>query len=231
MPKARTRGALFVGLDGFRRGWVAVRLHGDGTREIAFLPELRAILAWRFTRAMIDMPIGLPESGDRGCDAAAQALLGAHRSRVFLGARRWILDCATQAEANLRARAAGQSGVSAQLFCIARKMREADLLVRETGQRRLRETHPELVFLRLNGGRPLPPKKTADGLALRRKLLRADGFEALDAWLGARLGTGAKPDDILDACACAVAARDSRDRVPARNPRIDAQGLRMEIHF
>src|SRR6266496_1824413 len=37
---------------------------------------------------------------------------------------------------------------------------------------RVRETHPELAFWRLNGARPLPsPKKTEAGLALRRRLL------------------------------------------------------------
>src|ERR1700743_1715249 len=46
---------MFVGLDGFRRGWVAVRLHDDGAHDIVFLPELRGILAWPFARAMIDM--------------------------------------------------------------------------------------------------------------------------------------------------------------------------------
>lgn len=222
---------MFVGLDGFRRGWVAVRLHKDGARDIAFLSELRGILAWRFARAMIDMPIGLPDAGNRGCDEAAQALLGPHRSRVFLGARRWILDHATQADANAHARAAGQAGVSAQLFCLRAKMREADLVAREVGQRRLRETHPELVFRRLNRDLALPAKKTAEGHALRRRLLEKDGFRELDAWLARRFGTGAKPDDILDACACALAARDSKDRVPTRAPRVDALGLRMEIHF
>src|SRR6202012_85644 len=103
----------------------------DGAHDIVFLPELRGILAWPFARAMIDMPIGLPDAGNRGCDEDAQALRGPHRTRVFLGARRWILDCATQAGANIRARASGQSGVSAQLFALSAKMREADLLARD----------------------------------------------------------------------------------------------------
>jgi predicted RNase H-like nuclease len=220
---------MFIGLDGFRRGWVAVRLHKDGARDIRFLPELRGILDWPLARAMIDLPIGLPDADNRGCDEAARAVIAPHRSRVFLGARRWILDCGSPADANREARRREQKGVSVQLFGLRAKMAEADLLVQSNGQERLCETHPELVFRRLNGGRPLAAKKTAEGHALRRRLLEADGFDALDAWLESRRGTGAKADDVFDACA--VAARDSRDRVPARNPRRDALGLRMEIHF
>lgn len=222
---------MFVGLDGFRRGCVAVRLQRDGTRDIFFLRELHEILAWPFARAMIDKPIGLPDAGNRGCDEEARRLLGPDWARVFTGARRWILDCATQAEANAKARTAKQDGVSAQLFCLSAKIHEVDLLVRGQGQKRIRETHPELVFHRLNRGMPVPRKKSAAGLALRRRLLKANGFDKLDAWLEKRIGTGAKPDDVLDACACAIAARDSRHRLPVHFARTDAQGLRMEIHF
>ncbi|HWA90849.1 MAG TPA: DUF429 domain-containing protein [Rhizomicrobium sp.] len=222
---------MFVGLDGFRHGWVAVRLHESGARDLAFLGALRDILAWPFARAMVDMPIGLPDSGNRGCDEEARHLFGKHWPRVFTGARRWILDCSTQPEANEKAAAMEQQGVSAQLFCLGDKLRETDLLVREVGQHRILETHPELVFQRLNDGRPLPKKQTPEGHALRRKLLEADGFYDLDAWLAQRLGKGAKPDDVLDACACAIAARDRSAKVPIGDPQSDAFGLRMEIHY
>jgi predicted RNase H-like nuclease len=87
------------------------------------------------------------------------------------------------------------------------------------------------VFWRLNGCQPLAGKKTAQGRAARRALLEQDGFRDLDAWLERRLGTGAKPDDVLDACACAIAARDDGHRVPVKDARIDDEGLRMEIRY
>lgn len=220
----------YIGLDGYRRGWVAVRIDGR-KRELDFLDRIERILDLPFERAAVDIPIGLPSDGNRGCDQAARDLLDHNRSRVFLGARRWILDCASVGEANTRARALGQSGVSAQLFCLSAKIAEADALVRKAGQKRIRETHPELVFRRLNGFEPLAGKKTAAGHAARRVLLEQDGFRDLDAWLERRLGTGAKPDDVLDACACAIAARDDGDRVPLKGVRVDDEGLRMQIHY
>lgn len=220
----------FVGLDGFRNGWVAVRIEGRA-RRMDFLDSIERLSDAAFARAAIDIPIGLPEDGNRGCDEAARALLAPHRSRVFLGARRWILDCASAADANREARRLGQKGISAQLFCLAPKIAEVDRLVRRIGQDRLRETHPELVFWRLNGGEPLPSKKTSAGHALRRALLEGRGFGDLDTWLARRLGTGAKPDDILDACACAIAAHDGRHKVPKTGARTDGHGLKMEIHY
>lgn len=220
----------FVGLDGFRNGWVVVGIDGR-SRSIDFLGRLERLMDSPFRRAAVDIPIGLPLEGHRGCDEAARALIAPHGARVFLGARRWMLDCATLAEANRQARGRGQKGVSAQLFCLGAKIAEADRLVRRVGQDRIWETHPELVFRRLNGGEPLPPKKTPQGHAVRRRLLERDGFEILDAWLDRRLGSGAKPDDVLDACACAIAARDGRHKVPIRDARTDEYGLGMEIHY
>lgn len=220
----------FVGLDGFRGGWAAVRIEGR-RRTLEFPDRVERLLDAPFARAAIDIPIGLPEDGNRGCDEAARALIAPHRSRVFLGARRWMLSCATLAEANREARRRAQKGVSAQLFCLAPKIAEVDALVRRVGQDRIRETHPELVFWRLNGRTPLPPKKTPDGHARRRALLERAGFDALDEWLARRIGTGAKPDDILDACACALAAREGRHKAPATGARTDGRGLTMEIHY
>jgi len=59
------------------------------------------------------------------------------------------------------------------------------------------------------------------------------GFASIDAWLDNRIGTGAKPDDILDACACALAAKEASEErhLPRRRQAPDAKGLKMEISF
>jgi hypothetical protein len=41
------------------------------------------------------------------------------------------------------------------------------------------------------------------------------GFARLPTWLAQRYGTGIGRDDLIDACACAVAARDSKRRLGA----------------
>ena len=108
---------------------------------------------------------------------------------------------------------------------------EVDAFVRSHPQLDIREAHPELVFQRLNAGRPLSSKKSDEGLSQRRSLLKQRGFEEIDEWLGAdRIGTGAKPDDVLDACAVAIAALDPTGRLPEESPR-DAYDLPMQIWF
>lgn len=218
----------YAGIDGYRRGWVVVWIEG-GKRRFERVPNVSAMLAQPFDRAAIDIPIGIPDSGDRGCDFEARALLAPHHSRVFTGVRRWLFGLdypAIKPEAQRR----GEKAISKQMFHILPKIREVDAAITPSLQRRFLESHPELIFWRLNGQRPLSSKKTAEGHKLRRRLLEADGFNDLETWLGSLRGTGAKPDDLLDACACAIAARDSVHRVPAK-PRRDPRGLKMEINY
>ena len=220
-----------VGLDGFSRGWVAVTLDGPNSR-IAFCPDIAAALATPFDRAAVDIPIGMTEDGTRLCDQLAQARLRPHHQRVFLGARRWLWTEFRDADAaNAAASARGQKRISRQLWHIGRRIMEVDAYVQARPDLDIREAHPELVFLRLHG-RPLPSKKTEAGLKLRRILMRQAGFSRLDDWLGvARIGTGAKADDVLDACALALVARDPSGSVPEGTPPLDPMGLRMQIWF
>ena len=51
----------------------------------------------------------------------------------------------------------------------------------------------------------------------------------LTGWLTQRYGTGIGRDDLIDACACAVAARDSNARLGGNE--VDSRGLRMEINY
>ena len=205
----------------------------DGTRAgIAFHDNIAAALVEHFDRAAIDIPIGMTDDGERLCDRLARDALHPHRSRVFTGARRWLWEEFDDPDrANAEALRRGERRASRQLWHIGRKIMEVDAFVRSHPELDIRETHPELVFQRLNGGRPLPSKKSDDGLSQRRALLTRRGFEEIDEWLGtARIGTGAKPDDVLDACAVAVAALDPAGRLPEEPPP-DAYGLPMQIWF
>ena len=224
---------MFIGLDGYAKGWVAVRLDENATKEIDFLTDLKECFDGSFTRAMIDIPIGLPDSEYRHCDLEGRELLGANRSRLFSGARRPLLAYEKREDAHAWAKAADGIGVSCQLFCLLPKIRQVDELMTSRRQARIRESHPELIFQRLNDGAPLPSKKSHDGIRLRRQILLERGFASIDAWLDGRTGTGAKADDILDACACALAATEASEerRLPRRRQAPDAKGLKMEIWF
>jgi predicted RNase H-like nuclease len=221
-----------IGLDGFSRGWVAVRLDGD-EQAISFHPGIADALSDTFDRAGIDIPIGMTADGERACDLSARANLRPHSSRVFTGARRWLWqEFSDPDKANREALRRGEKRVSRQLWHLGPKIMEVDAFARAHRQRDIREVHPELVFLRLNDGTPLPAKKSEEGDALRRRLLEGQGFRDIDRWLArSRIGTGARRDDVLDACAVAIAARDSAGHLPEGIAPLDEFGLAMRIWF
>ncbi|WP_076858745.1 DUF429 domain-containing protein [Bradyrhizobium mercantei] len=221
-----------TGLDGFSKGWVAVTIDGD-RRTISFHSDIADALSRPFDRAGIDIPIGMTDDGERDCDRLARERLRPHTSRVFTGARRWLWqEFGDPDQANEEAQRRGQTRVSRQLWHLGTKIMEVDAFARANAARDIREVHPELVFLRLNGGTPLPRKKSEEGDALRCRLLRRSGFCEIDRWLTeARIGTGAKRDDVLDACAVALAAHEPHGCVPDRTSPRDACGVPMRIWF
>lgn len=219
-----------LGLDGYSKGWVAVLLDGD-LCEIRFCRDVAEALSAGFDRAAIDIPMGMTDDGERACDLLARERLRPHSSRVFTGARRWLwLEFSDPDHANRDALRRGQKRVSRQLWHLGPKIMEVDTFLRANRAHDIREAHPELVFLRLNNGVPLPSKKSEAGIDLRRTLLRREGIREIDKWLtDARIGTGARIDDVLDACAVAIAARDVDGCVPEGMPPRDAYGLPMQI--
>jgi predicted RNase H-like nuclease len=223
---------IAVGLDGFSKGWVAVTIDGD-RRTVSFHGDIAAALARPFDRAGIDIPIGMTDDGERICDRLARERLRPHSSRVFTGARRWLWrEFSDPDKANRDALRRGQTRVSRQLWHLGNKIMEVDAFVRDNAGRDIREVHPELVFLLLNGGVPLPAKKSQAGDVLRRKLLKRSGFREIDRWLTVtRIGSGAKRDDVLDACAVAIAAHEPTGCVPEGARPLDAHGLPMQIWF
>ena len=223
---------ILAGVDGCRGGWIAV-LHD------------RAAASWRIAlaarwdelpdadRIAVDMPIGLPDSGRRGCDFAARCLLGPRRSAsVFIGLRRPLLAFATYAEANAWGKA-DRAGLAKQAWFLLPRIAEIDRALTPDDQDRIHESHPELAFLRLHGGPVAESKRTPEGLAIRRALLERAGvpvaalFEGLDR-------RRAAADDLLDAAVLVLTATRIADGTAtclrAEPPR-DARGLRMEIWY
>lgn len=219
----------YLGLDGFRFGWVAAWIDERGQHGFDYSPGLTRLLAMPHARAMIDMPIGLKPSGYRACDLRARELVG---PAVFLGARRDLWTFPDMAAANRRywEQEGEGRGVSAQLWNIRDKIREVDEIIMTPAQQAtIGEAHPELIFWNLARGVPLAKKTSAEGREQRITLLAQRGFTCLPKWLTQRHGTGVGRDDLIDACACAVAARDSTQRVGGDE--IDPRGLRMEINY
>jgi predicted RNase H-like nuclease len=159
---------------------------------------------------MIDMPIGLPDSGYRDCDLSARRMLRKACNRVFLGARRFLLQqdlIDDYAAANAAAKAKDGKEIAAQLFCILPKIKQLDDFMNPSRAKAVREMHPELAFFRLNGNKYLENKKSKNGQDQRRRLLANEDFSEIDGWYTQLRGIGVKVDDLLDACAGAIAAQ------------------------
>jgi predicted RNase H-like nuclease len=218
----------YLGLDGFRGGWVAAGIDDRGNQGFDYSSSLSRLLSLPHKRAMIDMPIGLKVAGHRTCDIRARELVG---SSVFLGARRNLWEFPDQASANQyywRHEGPGM-GVSCQLWNIRDKIKEVDDFITPDRQATIGEAHPELIFRNLGDPLRLQGKISALGRDQRIKLLADRGFVKLSKWLTLRYGTGIGRDDLIDACACAVAARDSTSRLGGDE--VDIRGLRMEINY
>jgi predicted RNase H-like nuclease len=201
----------FIGIDGIPKGWVAVYLRDDGQQRFARADRLAKLLDVPFRRAMIDIPIGLPKRGYRRCDTEARKLV---LERVFLGARQGVWRFATLDEANAHywSEEGKGRGISMQLFNIRDKLQEAN---EKPLPPRVFEAHPELFFWRITG-HLLENKKTESGRNQRIAILKQHGLGIVTEWLTQRRGKGIGRDDLIDACACALVARDGRHAVPAR---------------
>jgi predicted RNase H-like nuclease len=99
-------------------------------------------------------------------------------------------------------------------------------------QERVVESHPEVCFAMLNGGRPLSAnKKTPAGRSERELLLASLYNEPPATW---PVPPGAARDDLYDAAVLARTAARVAAGIAARIPTIpetDARGLRMEIVY
>lgn len=194
---------VVAGIDGYRRGWVAIVLV-EGRFEAALAkPDLAALVA-RLGNAWtigVDIPIGLPERGPRPADIEARRFVGPRRSSVFPTLPRAVWEAPDLAAARQLNRELNGRSVSAQTFALRDKVLEADVLARSDP--RIREAHPEVSF-RAIAGQPLASSKSSwAGISLRRGLLLGVGIELPDE-LGEAGAAGI--DDINDAAVVAWTA-------------------------
>lgn len=195
--------ALAVGVDAYRKGWVAVAVRG---RRVERVVACRAFSEVRQTfpdaaAVGIDIPIGFPADRVRACDQAARGLLGSRWSSIFLTPPRAVLQSSTYPEALARSRALGGGGISRQAYGLRARILEVDAEVAPGD--RVFEVHPEVSF-RAMAGEPLTAPKTAwRGMWDRLELLSRAGVH-----LPRELGPAGvvPPADVIDAAAAAWSA-------------------------
>lgn len=232
-----------AGIDGTKRGWVAVVLESDRVEAFGVRTIAEAIDRLVDAKAVaIDMPIGFAtaaEAGGRLCEKAARSILGRGRtSSVFSSPCRAALEAADYPAASAANRESSphRRGLSKQSHALFTKMREIDAVMHPSLQDRLFEVHPEVSFTelaRLNGQTIEGSKKSFLGASQRAKLLGDAGI-LITPILGEAKALGASTDDIIDAAVAAWTAKRFVSGVAGRIPELpdtDAKGLRMEIWF
>ncbi len=226
-----------VGVDGCRGGWIAAIRPAGAPVQLQFTPSFRSLLEALPEDAtiLVDMIHGLPDARypDRACDSLARALLGRQSSRVFAAPPRETLSTTTYEAACARARRATGKAISKQSWFLLPKIRELDTVF----DPRVGESHPELVFMRLNGGVPVAAsKKTPEGVAARLRAIEPALPGAHDSYRTACRHLPRKqvnPDDTLDALAlCAVAQfPDLLTALPEHPVPFDSCGHPKQIWF
>jgi predicted RNase H-like nuclease len=224
-----------AGIDGCKRGWVVVHCpHDDlAAAEVSFTADLNSFMtAAQIDFAVVDIPIGFTSGpSDRDVEPSMRAMLKGKSSSVFNTPCREALDQDSYHGASEVNRKTLGKGMSKQTHAIFPKMREMDRIVRELGQNKIREGHPEVTFAVLNGSPVHTRKKDSAGADARASLLVCEGFNIAELASTVRHLDAAK-DDILDAAALLWTAKRFVEKkhitlppVPAR----DAVGIEMSV--
>jgi predicted RNase H-like nuclease len=229
------------GLDGCKNGWFFVALGDDGP-EFGVVPTLADLIqrAGPDDPVLVDIPIGLLESGDVGrrCDREARQVLSPERvSSVFPVPARQAIYAESYERPHAWNREVLGKGLSKQSWAIARKIREVDELLQERPELRgrIREVHPEVCFWALGGTPMTHYKKTRAGFHQRLEILERHVPGAAETVAAAFLehgGFDAGRDDIIDAMVAAITASRLADcgTLPDE-PEVDARGIAMEMVY
>lgn len=189
-----------VGFDGWRGGWIGVRLQSGTFLEAVEGSSLGELINPTDRIVGVDMPLGFADGGEpRPIDTDARARLAGRASTLFIVPSRDVMAAEPYAAANRLSKARYGRGISKQVYNLRAKIFEAIDLDDE----RLLEIHPEVTFAEMAGEPLSEPKKTWAGQRRRLALLDAAGL-ALPSNVGA--AGRVPPDDIIDAAAVAWAA-------------------------
>lgn len=231
-----------AGLDGCKLGWVLISFdEGDEKYQIIESNDELKNIFDAYDRVFIDMPIGLEdEEYTRECDALLRKELGSdYSSSVFSPPIRPALEAPSYVEANMISYEWTEKKLSLQSWNITPKIKVLDQLLRENEElkEKVLESHPELLFQKLNGGMIFQKKNLKKGIRHRLELIKeeepiADDFfrDIKEEWRRSDVGE----DDIVDAMALAYYAKRSIDRgVKTIPPEVgyDSVGLPKAIHF
>lgn len=232
----------YVGVDGCRAGWLAVRLSAGSPPIVSVFDTFEAVWAAYKDAALIlvDMPVGLLESGEqeRTCDRAARRLIGPRSSSVFRVPCRAALDAEGYEDAcEINAERTGKR-LAKQTWNLVPAIRELDAVLQSEPEARLvvHESHPEVAFRALAGEHMRRPKHHDEGFTDRLAVLEMlmPGCVALVDDITRQCPRSTLDrTDVVDALVLALTARPGPGPLLSLpfDPPLDETGLPMEILF
>jgi predicted RNase H-like nuclease len=233
----------YLGVDWCADGWLAVAYTAAGFDHAGVFPEVGQLWSQyeeRAERALIDVPIGLRESGSepRPPEPLAREVLRPRSASVFTPpVREATRKQSYRAATRVNERKADR-GLSKQAHTISPGIAAVDELLRAIDEARdvVRESHPEVCF-RAFAGEPLAhSKKTAAGYAERMRTLAGfdpDAAPTVQSTAEATADHEVAVDDVLDAVVLGLTARPGPGelRTLPPDPPTDAEGLPMEMVY
>jgi predicted RNase H-like nuclease len=212
--------ARVVGADGTKGGWVIVALNEGRFERAALCTDVDEIIATNPDAAVValDIPIGELMQYPRKSDLEARKFIPGRGASVFPTP----IYAALTAEGYVEACRISEELTGKKLSRQSWELRDKIIDATETARmdERVIEVHPEVSFAAMNGGQPLPRKKSYNGLGARVRLLRDAGIELPDTIEG---GDVAPADDVIDAAVAAWSADRKRrgDARPLPDPVVD----------
>jgi len=230
-----------AGIDGCKAGWILITFDENPYYKVLRTDEELAGAFAEFDQIFIDIPIGLEnENYTRECDRHLREKLGAeYASSVFSPPIRPALHAPSYVEANIQSYEFTGQKLTVQAWNITPKIKTVDTLLKKDPALRgkVLESHPELLFMNLNGGMIYQKKNTKKGLRHRLSLVADHEEIAADFFRDIKeefRRNEVAEDDIVDSMALALAAKQAKNskiKTLPENPPKDSEGLPMAIHY
>ena len=193
---------IVVGIDGCRKGWVAIALKGGILHSASEFSAFKDVLN-EYKKAQVlavDIPLGLAQGSYRNVDSEAKKKLRKRSYCIFPTPPLEILLIEDYKDANAFSKDLTGKGISRQSYALRKKILELRNFYNDN---RIVEVHPELSFAKMNMGEPLIyTKKSWNGFMERLQLLGKHGIQIPQSL---RVESSS-PDDVLDAAAAAWSA-------------------------
>ena len=228
-----------VGIDWMKPYWLAAEIHGNeiSIRKLSNIAEINN--CYRNADAvLIDIPVGLPENTTENAarpDREARDYLHTGRkSSIFPVPCRQAVNIAKYAKASAENERILGKKLTSQSHAFCKMIRQVDEFLEEDKywQNRLVESHPEVAFQMLNGGKGLNHSKhTGEGVQERITILRQYGIDPIS--LFAEFAPK-QYEDVLDALCLAVSAKlgcENGFQTIPEYPICDSRGLKMQMVF